>query len=93
VQEDACHRLMEQAARTPWRPSDLSHYWAQSLRWDYVGRLPPASRLCYALHSRAARGKTPHPIDSFDKTGQRTLETFDSLAVRMDYAASERRND
>jgi hypothetical protein len=42
---------------------------------------------------RAARARTAHPIDSFDMTGQRTLETFDSRAGRTDCTASNRRSD
>ena len=41
----------------------------------------------------AAHGKTAHPIDIFDKTDQRTLESFDSLAGRADCNACERRSD
>ena len=41
---------------------------------------------------RAAR-KSTHPIVSFDKTDQRTLESFDSPAGRTDYSASARHSD
>jgi hypothetical protein len=41
----------------------------------------------------AARGKPAHPIDSFDKTGQRTLETFNTLAVETDCNVSAWRNE
>lgn len=66
---------------------------AMSQRQDNVGRLPPANRTERAGHLRAARPRTVHPIDSFDKTGRLTLESFDSRAVRTDCNACMRYND
>ena len=58
---------------------------AQSL---YGGTMLAGSPLRTALAPRytlvCARHETAHPIDSFDKTGQRTLESFNSLAGRTD---------
>lgn len=44
-------------------------------------------------HFRAARPRTVHPIDSFDKTGRLTLESFNSRAVRADCNVWMRYND
>ena len=57
------------------------------------GRLPPASRLRSApIRLRTVPGKTAHPKDSFDKTDQRTLETFNSRAGKAGCIASVRRS-
>ncbi len=43
--------------------------------------------------SVSRRGSTAYPIVTFDKTDRTTLESFNSLAGRMDCGACARRND
>ena len=64
---------------------------------DLFAKLPAKPALaeawsCVLALPRGLDRKMAHPIDSFDKTDQRTLGTFNSLAGRTDYNASERRS-
>jgi hypothetical protein len=83
VQEDACLRA-EPLGLNPGAISLVGQ----------TGRLPPANRLRCPSHAEAwAEPETAHPIDSFDKTDQRTLESFDSRAGSVDCNAFERSID